>query len=179
MKIYALFFLLIALISFAPLRAQSPQAWQDGDKPIAETDHMKSKAGFGAILFLTDREKFFDDWNKPEPPNISPLQKARRNVPIFTTILFVDPATDAMQRAKITCYVIVHKPDGTVYGEEELIGWDGKNTFPPHMLQLAQDRMGILIEPKDQAGIYTVEATVRDEVKKVELQLKSSFQVPE
>ena len=138
---------------------------------------MKSKDGFGAQLFLTASEKFFDNWNKPKTPKLLLAQDARRNVPIFTAILFVDPGTDTTKRAKVTCHVIVRKPDGTVYGEDDFIGWDGKYVFPPHNLQLAEGRMGIRIEPDDPAGIYTVEATIRDEIKKVELRLKTTFKV--
>ena len=39
--------------------------------------------------------------------------------------------------------------------------------------------MGIRIEPQDPAGVYTVEATVRDEVRNVELDLKTTFKVAE
>ena len=37
---------------------------------------------------------FFDDWNKPEPPHLPKPSEARRNIPIFTAILFVDPGID-------------------------------------------------------------------------------------
>lgn len=151
--------------------------WRKDGRPIVDTDTMKSKDGFGAQLFLTESDKFFDDWNKPETPKLPLVQEACRNVPIFTAILFVDPATDNTKRAKVTCHVIVRKPDGTIYGEDDLVGWNGNYVVPPHNLQLAQGRMGIRIEPEDPAGIYTVEASVRDDVKNVELQLKTSFKV--
>ena len=175
MKSIALF--LFALLSLAQLRAQQPDTWRKDGKLIADTNNMKSKDGFAAQLFLTESAKFFDDWNKPETPKLPPLQEARRNVPFFTAILFVDPATDTTKRAKVTCHVIVRKPDGTVYGEDDLVGWDGKHVVPLHNLQLAQGRMGIRIEPKDPSGIYTVEAMVRDDIKKIELQLKTTFKV--
>lgn len=149
---------LIVLLTFTSIRAQQPNTWLKDGKPIADTDSMKSKDGFGAQLFLTESAKFFDDWNKPDMPKVNPVQEARRNVPIFTAILFVDPAVDAAKRAKVTCHVIVRKPDGTVYGEDDLVGWDGNYIVPARNLQLAQGRMGIRIEPKDPAGTYTVEA---------------------
>jgi hypothetical protein len=175
MKTIVLF--LVALLTFTSLRAQSPKTWRKEGESIADTDGMKSKDGFGAQLWLIESAKFFDDWNKPEPPPINPTQEARRNVPIFTAIIFVDPAIDATKRAKVACHVIVRKPDGTVYGEEDLVGWDGKYIVPRGNLQLAQGYMGIRIEPKDPAGTYTVEATVRDDIKKVELKLKATFKV--
>ena len=170
-------FVAATLLSVALPRVHAIESWREDGKPIADRDNMKAKDGFGAQLFLTESEKFFEDWNKPEAPIITGLQKARRNVPILTVILFADPGTDAAGRAKVSCHVIVRKPDGTVYGELDLIGWDDEYIFPPHCLQLAKDRMGIRIEPQDPAGVYTVEATVRDEVKKVELPLKMTFEV--
>lgn len=168
---------LIALLTFTSLRAQQPDTWLKDGKPMADSDSMKSKDGFGAQLFLTENAKFFDDWNRPETPKLNPVQEARRNVPIFTAILFVDPATDASKRAKVTCHVIVRRPDGTVYGEDDLVGWDGEYIVPPKNLQLAVGRMGLRIEPKDPAGTYTVEVTVRDNIKNVELRLKTTFKV--
>ena len=134
---------LFALLSLVELRAQQPDTWRKDGKPIADTDNMKSKDGFAAQLLLTESAKFFDDWNKPDMPTLPPLQEARRNVPFFTAILFADPTTDATKRAKVTCHVVVRKPDRTIYGEDDLVGWDSKYVVPLHNLQLAQERMGI------------------------------------
>ncbi len=38
--------------------------------------------------------------------------------------------------------------------------------------------MGIRIGPKDPAGTYKVEARVHDHIKKVDLVLETTFQVP-
>ena len=176
MRLITLFF--FALLAFTRIRAEQENAtWRKDGKPVANADNMKSKDGFAAQIFLTESTKFFDDWNKPETPMVSPLQEARRNIPFFTAILFVDPTTDTIKRAKVTCHVIVRRPDGSIYGESDLIGWDGKYIVPPHNLQLAQGRMGIRIETKDPLGVYTVEASVRDDIKKIELQLKATFKV--
>jgi hypothetical protein len=154
-------------------------AWQKDGAPAGDTESRKSKDGFGAQLFLTEDEKFFEDWNKPETPHLKQASKARRDVPLFTVILFVEPGVDDAGKAKVNSRVIVRKPDGTVYGEADVVGWDREYAFPANSLQLGQDRMGIRIEPQDPAGTYTVEATVHDEVKQVELKLTTSFEVVE
>ncbi len=166
-----------AFLWMAAVRAQAIEGWREDGKPIADTDNVKAKDGFGAQLFLTESEKFFDDWNKPETPIISRVQKVRRNVPIYTVIVFADPGVDSAKRAKVNCHAIVRKPDGSVYGKLDLVVWNGDYVVPPRNLQLAKDRIGIRIEPTDPAGMYTVEATVRDEIKKVELPLKITFAV--
>jgi hypothetical protein len=48
---------------------------------------------------------------------------------------------------------------------------------PAHNLQLAQSRMAVRIEPQDPSGTYTVEVSVRDNIKKIELLLKQTFVV--
>jgi hypothetical protein len=168
---------LISLLVVTSLRAQAPDVWRRDGKPMADTDNMKSKDGFGAQLFLTENARFFDDWNKPETPKLNPTQVARRNVPIFVAIIFADPAVDAAAQAKVSCRVVVRKPDGKIYAEENPVGLSGKYLVPPHNLQLAQQHVGIRIEPKDPAGIYAVEATVRDDIRNVELHLKTTFKV--
>jgi hypothetical protein len=58
-----------------------------------------------------------------------------------------------------------------------LVGAQEKIDPAPKALQLARDFTGIRIEPKDPAGVYTVEVVVKDHVKKVELHLVRKFTV--
>jgi hypothetical protein len=171
--------LLTTLIS-ATMFGGDSDSWRKDGKPVADTPNMKSKNGFGAQLFLTESQQFFEDWNKPETPNLQTLEKdkAHRNVPVFTAILFVDPGTDASGSVDVTCDIVVRKPDGHVYGEQkDVVGWKGKYLVPAHNLQLTQGRMGIRIEPQDPSGTYTVEVIVRDNIKKIELPLKTTFEI--
>jgi hypothetical protein len=179
MKSLSLILLIVLPVSL--LVAQDANSWRKDGKAVADTANMKSKNGFGAQLFLTESAQFFEDWSKPETPKLTTLEKekARRNTPVFTAILIVDPGTDASGAANVTCDIVVRKPDGTVYGEQkDVIGWKGKYIAPAHNLQLTEGRMGIRIEPKDPSGIYTVEAIVRDNIKKVKLPLKATFEIP-
>jgi hypothetical protein len=139
---------------------------------------MKSKAGFGAQLFLTQETTVFQKWNTPEPPKIAPVTVARRDLPILTVLLFAGPGLGSSGRANVTCDFIAYKPDGSVYGKQpDAVVWNRE--FPAHSgIQLSEGYMGIRIEPKDPAGTYTVEARVHDHIKKVDLVLKTPFQVP-
>jgi 2-oxo-4-hydroxy-4-carboxy--5-ureidoimidazoline (OHCU) decarboxylase len=161
------------------LLGEDSNTWLKDGKRVADTPSMKSKNGFGAQLFLTESAQFFEDWNKSETPKLPTLEKdkAHRNVPLFTAILFVDPGLDATGLANVTCDIVVRKPDGSVYGEQRnIVGWKGKYLVP-HNLQLTQGRMGIRIEPQDPSGTYTVDVTVRDHIKKIELPLKATFEI--
>lgn len=170
--------LLLMVLPICNLVGQEADVWRENGKPIADTPNMKSRNGFGAELFLTEDVQFFEDWSKPETPNLTPLKKARRNVPIYTVILFVNPGTDASGAANVTCDIVVHKPDGTIYGElKDVPGRKGEYLVPKHHLQLSEGRMGIRIEPQDPNGTYTVEVTVHDNIKKIDLPLKVTFDV--
>ena len=145
---------------------------------MPNTPSMKSKNGFGAALFLTENAKIFEDWSKPEAPKFTPVEKARRNAPIFTVILFAEPGTDATGTANVTGDIIVRKPDGGVYGEQKNTAlWKHKYPAHSHATQLSEGYLAIRIEPNDPSGIYTVEVRVHDQIKNVELSLKRTFYV--
>lgn len=172
--------ILIAALISVSLRGDDTNTWRKNGNPAADTPNMKAKDGFGAQLFLTESAQFFEDWSKPETPKLETLKKdmAHRNVPLFTAIMFVDPSTDVAGLVDVTCDIIVRRPDGSIYGEEKgIVGWKGKYPVPAHNLQLTQGRMGIRIEPQDPSGTYTVEAIVRDNIKKNELPLNATFEI--
>jgi hypothetical protein len=169
--------LFVVLVSMNAVAAEPPSLWRQDGKPSADTDSMKSKDGFGAQLFLIEDKEFFDNWNKPETPHLTPVVEARRNVPVYSVIIFAEPGIDKDGKAKVTCHVTARTPDGKVYGEGDLNGWEDKYTVGSHALQLINGRMAIRIETDDPAGTYTVEATIRDKEKKVELPLKMTFKV--
>ena len=81
--------------------------------------------------------------------------------------------------ADVTYDALVFKPDGSAYGREsDLTVAQGVDPAPGE-LHRACKYAGIRIEPKDPAGVYTVEVVVRDKVKKVELRLTRKFTVEE
>lgn len=147
-------------------------------KKFEDTPTWKSKDGFGAMLLLTEDAKYFEDWAKPETPHLTTTNKARRNVLLHTVLEFNNPGLKPDGTVDITVDMKALKPDGSVYGEDKnVVCWKGKYDAPAQNLQLAQAHMALRIEPQDPAGVYTVEALVHDNVKKVELPLKTTFEV--
>ena len=153
-------------------------SWHDKDgKPVPDNDHQKARGGFGALLLLTDDEKVFEKWQKPKQPNIRTITSAERGVPVHVLVIFAGPAHDSEGNANVTYDAKALKPDGSVYGEfKDLQALKGRGA-PGTNLQLAPASMAIRIEPQDPKGTYTVEAIVRDNVRKVELKLKEKFTV--
>ena len=99
-------------------------------------------------------------------------------VPIYATVIFAGAGRNPDGEAHVTCDVTIRKPDGSVYGEQKgLVGRQAREPESSSVLQLARDNLAVRIEPHDPAGTYTVEVTVRDQVKKVELRLRERFTV--
>jgi hypothetical protein len=171
-------FILSSLLLVEFLSAQEVESWRRDGKPMPNTPSMKAKNGFGAALFLTENAKIFEDWSKPEAPTFTPVDKARRNVPIFTVILFAEPGTDASGTANVTADIVVRKPDGSIYGQQKNTAlWRHKYPARSHATQLSEGYLAIRIEPNDPSGTYTVEVRVRDHIKNVELSLNRTFDV--
>ncbi len=68
--------------------------------------------------------------------------------------------------------------DGSIYFQgRDAPCWTGKYPYTPDSTQVADAKVKLRIEPKDPAGEYSVEATVHDKIKKVDLSLKKTFDV--
>lgn len=173
--------LIVASFFIASVAAETTNdtsGWMQNGTTLVETNNTKSCKGFGAQLWLTDKTKFFEDWNKPTPGvMLQPTRRAIRGKPFFTVIIFVNPGVLPDGNCDVTGDIIVKKPDGTVYGEIRDANFWKKLPSPGNDLQLAVDYLGIVIEPNDPAGRYLVEAVVRDNVKGVELILSEYFTV--
>jgi len=161
-----------------PEDKQPHEAGRNEAKPVPDSPNMKSMKGFGAQLLLTDNTGFFKDWSKPDALRLAPLNRVGRNVRFYTVILFSDPGVDASGSADVSCTIAVHSPDGSVYARSgNQVCWKGKYEVPPHNLQLSKGELGMRLEAKDSSGIYTVNAIVVDNVKKVELPLTTTFEL--
>ena len=174
MKTLAVLFLLCCTLHAADTTnaSRSVTAPQNDGIALAQTN------GFGVQFFLVEGEKFFADWEKPQPPHIAPVSIAKRGVPICTAVIFVGAGLKSDGKADVTYDTVVRKPDDSVYArDKDLVGAQEKIDPSPKALQLARDFTGIRIEPKDPAGVYTVEVVVKDKVKRVELHLKRRFTV--
>ena len=168
--------LLVLILVAAPAFGQ--ESWQKDGKATPDTESMRAKDGFGAQFILTESTKVFDDWNKPKTPHVITLKnnEAHRGVPFFTVLLFSNPGIDSKGNADVTAEITIRKPDGKIYGTEDLAVWKGKSQATRE-IQLSREKLGIRIAPEDPGGTYTVEADVKDNVKNVELRLKTIFVV--
>jgi len=171
-----------AAIAFCLAFQSNAQTWLQNGTNLAEESNVKTSQGFGAQLWLTDKAKeFFDNWNKETAGvKLKNTRKATRGIPFSTIIIFAGPGTGSNALCDVTGDIVVKKPDGTIYGEtRDANFWQNLPPPAPGQLQLAVDSLCIVIEDNDPSGRYTVEATVKDRVKKTQVTLSEHFDVAE
>lgn len=153
--------------------AMNKGAAEDAEEPV-----LKSKNGVGAMLMLTEDDKFLSEWDERKSSKISPVSKAHRGIPIYVAVVLAGIGTDAAGIANVSYDVVILKPDYSVYSQEkELVGWRHEYQTKPAGLQLAEGYLAIIIKESDPNGTYTLEATVHDHIKNVDLVLEKKFQV--
>jgi len=173
-KVFAL-----SLSSIILLLTVSIAIAQNSTSSSPEKPNIKSSGGFGAQLWLTDDPDFYKNWNKPTPGyKLRTVNNALRGKPIFPVVIFAGPGTNEKNLCDVIVSIVVKTPDGKIYGELPNGNcWQNLPPPPEGNLQISNASMGIVIEEKDPSGRYTVEATVKDKVKNVELYLKQYFDV--
>lgn len=155
----------------------SAQLVKDGQQVTGP--NIASARGFTAHLWITEDEEFFRRFAQGGDVKFDGTTLVRRGVPVFLTLFIRGPGIDPSGAAEVTADIVVRKPDGTVYFEgKDAPCWTGKYPYSPDSTQIADAKVKLSIEPQDPAGVYTVEATVHDKIKKVDLTLKKTFNVP-
>ena len=165
----------LLLLTSVPQSSRS-QLMKDG-KPVTGPN-IGSAQGFSAQLWLTEHEEFFREFAQGGNVRFDSTTDVRRDVPVFLTFFITGPGLDASGAADVTADITIRKPDGTVYFRgKDAQCWSGKYSYVPDSTQVADAKVKLRIEPKDPAGKYSVEATVHDKIKKVDLSLKKTFDV--
>ena len=166
--------LLIGVLLATPLPAQ----WKEKGVAIPDEPWRKSAGTFGAMLLLTDRPaEFLAAWEAPETPTIKTTEIAERGKPLVAFVVFIGCA-EIKGVCNSSVDFTVLRPDGSEYASHkdgEL--WRNKPGPPKDGLQLGADYLGVVIEPDDPAGKYTVRATVRDVNADRRVELQQPFTV--
>ena len=144
----------------------------------SNTDNIRAAGNFGAQLWLTANGEFALDWKKPEAPTIDPVDIVLRGTPIYSVVIFYGAGRTAAGLGNVSYDITVTRPDGSVYERRDaLIGYQNLAPTDERELQLGRNFISINIGADDPAGIYTVSATVHDNVSRVDLPLKATFVV--
>lgn len=153
--------------------------WKDpAGNPAPSTESRKSKNGFGGWLLVTPDLDWKKKWEtSPETvPQYKTSEVVKRGEKLFVLIFFVHPAVDSQGNADVTCDVESVRPDGT-FGikQKDVVCLRGKLVGNPYYIRLAPGVIEFIGEPKDPAGKWTVRVTLKDNLRRVRLPLRTSF----
>ena len=132
-------------------------------------------------LVLTDEgEELLRAWAKGAPQvTLKSVETAKRGVFLTAIVLFSGCAADARGDCNATVDYVATKPDGSSYGEsKDAELWVGRPAPSPGASQLSVEYLGLVIDPPDPSGKYTVSAKVHDHIGKRTLSVSRTFLVP-
>lgn len=165
---FGFFFALLAWACPAPAReavAPQPEAWRIDSQP-APADRSRAASGdFAVSMMVTaDYEGFWKAWEGPSPPNVTVTDTAERGRPVHAMILFTGCKAAANGNCDVVAGFSLTGPDGKAYGTPTTGQvWSGPPA-PARNLQLSAGSLGLVVEPHDPLGRYTLKATVTDRV---------------
>jgi len=178
-------FTLLLLALLAPTLAFC-QGLEDGAVVATTTPELawqKEVDGFAATLLLTRRpDRFLSSWaarrGAEDKPEIQSTSQAARGEPAVAFVLFSGSVPGATGQSDATVDFQVLRPDGSEYARLEKADlWQGKEAPPEGIVQLGATSLGVVAEPEDPLGVYTIQAHVCDQIASRCLDLKRTLEV--
>jgi hypothetical protein len=174
--------LCLLILLFTPLAspgATPSGVWHTPDGTVlTETEARRSVSGFGVWLIATPDQDWQDKWNTPPSvtPHFTEASTVKRGGKLTILIVFSNPQSDLAGNASISCDIKVIRPDGSSSVDApNLSCMDGPLLGAPANLRLGAPVIVVVAEPKDQTGHWQVQVRVRDQVRKVEVPVQTSF----
>jgi len=165
-------------VFFLSIPLASAQTWKVGGESVPDSAWARSDGEFGAKLAFTDEpDDLFSSWEvASRGVAFSETSEAIRGAPIVGVIFFTGCGANERGNCEVTVTFTVQGPDGKPWGEAiegEL--WVEKPQPGKGQLQLGVGNIGMIIEPPDRLGTYTVKAEIRDMVARKTMVLEKSF----
>jgi hypothetical protein len=173
-------FVLSGLLCISSAHAQSP-IWQNNEgKPLPETEAMKSQDGFaGSILAVTDTD-WKQKWETPPEttPSFNKASVVSYGTKVFILIFFSNPAQDEQQNSNIRCDLKITDPKGfEILSKQDMACFSGRIAGNPFNQYLSAPVISFAGDPDDPAGTWVVEVKLRDEIRRIELPLRTTFEL--
>ena len=143
-----------------------------------KSDAQGETNGFRAILYLTTNQVFLTRTNGFGLARFTPCSKVKRGVWFYPAVVFASPGLQSDGKAAVRLDLLVRRPDGSVCNDlEGMVATRESFDLADKRFHLVRDTQSTCLEPDDPVGTYTVEAVLRDTVKKVDLRLQKRFTV--
>jgi hypothetical protein len=160
---------------------QGIAGWRDSNgKPVAESEFMKSKDDFGGSVLATTDEDWEKKWNTPPEtkPNFNKAGTVPYGKKVFILTFFANPKLDQQGKANVRCDIRILEPSGKVSLEQkDAACFSGAIQGSPYAMRLSTPVIAISGDPDDPPGTWAIEVMLRDTVRKVELPLRTTFEL--
>jgi hypothetical protein len=171
---------LFGLLWISSAHSESP-SWQNKEgKPLPETEAMKSQDGFaGSVLVVTDAD-WKQKWETPPEtkPNFNKAGAVDYGTKVFILIFFSNPAQDEHQSSNIRCDLKIIDPTGAaILSKQDMVCFSGQVASSPANQYLSAPVIGFTGDPGDPTGTWVVEVKLRDAVRRIELPLRTTFEL--
>ena len=141
---------------------------------------MKSKNDFAASLLATTDEDWENKWNTPPDtkPNFNKAGVVPYGKKVFVLSFYANPKPDYAGNVNVRCDLMITAPTGKVsLQQKDLACFSGRIAGSPYNLYLSAPVITFTGDLGDPPGTWTVQVTMRDDVRKVALPLKTTFQL--
>lgn len=170
----------IGLLWINPAHSESP-SWQNkGGKPVSEIESVKSKDGFtGSVLAVTDQD-WKQKWNTPPEtkPNFNKAGVVSYGTKVFILIFFSNPAQDDQQISNVRCDLkIINSAGSAILSRQDMACFSGRVAGSLNNRYLSVPVISFVGDPADPVGTWVIEVNLRDAVRKVELPLRTTFEL--
>jgi hypothetical protein len=169
----------IAILVLLMMPLVSLAQWRDGSgKVVPDTPSSKSDGEFGAMLDFTDKpEELYAAWEKDSPGVAwSQTSTAVRGKPIVAIVFFSGCAANPAGKCELLGRFTTTTPSGKLWGDPiEAEIWVGLPPPEPQSLQLSHGHMGLVVDPDDELGKYSVKLELTDQISKKRMVLEKHF----
>jgi hypothetical protein len=180
-KRIAKFLGLLVLVPVLADAAERESFWIDRTgKRVPETESRRSKDGFGGWLLVTSDQDWQEKWLTPRDtiPEFKEAAKLKRGDTAFVLIFFGNPRLGSNRAADVTCDVQVTRPNQTTsISERNIECFRGPVGMDPMSVFLSAPVIKFVGEEGDPPGRWVVEVTLHDNLRKVDVPLRASFEL--
>jgi hypothetical protein len=173
------FFALVVGLALGTSALAQEAAWIDEHgRPVPETAARRSINGLAGSLLVTPDANWREKWDTPANtvPHFNEAKTVERGRQVFVLIFFSNPKKGVDGRADLTCDLEAVRPDGSVSSHEEnAVCYRGELKGDAYAMYLATPVIGFTGDADDPAGTWTVRVSLKDNLSKTVLPLKTSF----
>jgi hypothetical protein len=173
--------LLFQLLLFSAFSFAEPVSWFGPEQnEWTQTEYRKVKNDFGAWLLVTPDVDWQQKWNTS--PNTVPVfntaDKVRVGEGLVILTFFVNPKTDANNKANVLCDIKTTRADGSVAFEyKDFACLVGNLEGEANYIRLSPAIINFVGEQKDPKGVWLVEVGLHDVNRDTKISLKTQFEL--